>query len=247
MSFLVGLFGIITGGLVGVAIAFFSVSVTSDGNDLGDGFALLGAAPFGLILGALLGLVLAMWARRYWQMIDSDTSARHKKAWLIAAMILVPPALVTALLLGAQKRREPPSDQEMLTNFRQHESVFNQLVQMSQADKGLARVDDDWTQPDYPQSIGVSARRVADYRKLMRAANVPRGLQTAGGGEVDFYYWLTGSAISSDTDKGYAYLVIPPAPLLTDLDHCQPDEKRGVTAYRHVQGNWYLFYEFLPG
>jgi hypothetical protein len=67
---------------------------------------------------------------------------------------------------------------------------------------------------------------------------------------VDFYYWDIGSAVSSDTDKGYAYLTMPPFNLLPSLDGSHPDERNGdngVKTYRHIRGNWYLFYEYIPG
>jgi len=60
-------------------------------------------------------------------------------------------------------------------------------------------------------------------------------------------YWCEGSAISSDTDKGYAYLTVPPKQVLTTLDDCQPDEENGVKAYYHIEGCWYLYYDYLPG
>ena len=119
---------------------------------------------------------------------------------------------------------------------------------MVQADKGLTRVDDDWTQPDDPQRVGVGPARIAEYRRLLRRVGTPRGFQTTGAtDDIDFYYWLTGSAITSDREKGYSYLATPPAHLLKSLDQCQPDDRNPVEFYRHIQGNWYLFYEYLPG
>ena len=62
-----------------------------------------------------------------------------------------------------------------------------------------------------------------------------------GTDSIAFFYWLTGSAISSDTDKDYAYMTKPPANMLNSLDQCQPDNRKGVEAYPHIEGNWYLF------
>ena len=80
---------------------------------------------------------------------------------------------------------------------------------------------------------------------------MPRGFRSeAFSYEVDFYYWIIGSAISSDTAKGYAYSKRPPAETLSSLDGYRPDPNKAddtIKVYRHIRGNWYLFYEYIPG
>jgi hypothetical protein len=77
---------------------------------------------------------------------------------------------------------------------------------------------------------------------------VPEGFAVgAQANDVEFDYWGKGSAISSDTDKGYAYLTKCPAHVLSSQDKCGPKGDEMVEAYRHIQGHWYLFDRYLPG
>ena len=60
---------------------------------------------------------------------------------------------------------------------------------------------------------------------------------------------MIGSAISSDIAKGYAYLTVAPIEVLVSLDGYRPEPGRDevIRVYRHIRGNWYLFYEYIPG
>jgi hypothetical protein len=70
----------------------------------------------------------------------------------------------------------------MIREFARREAAFN-----------------NWTLPADPQSIGVSPERLAEYRKLLRAAGTPRGFQRSPAREgFNFFFWLQGSAISDD-------------------------------------------------
>ena len=122
---------------------------------------------------------------------------------------------------------------------------------MIKTDGDLVRLDEDWTDPKNPEAIGISPARISIYRRLLRDARVPRGFQSEGlMDEVDFFYWMIGSAVSRDTSKGYAYLTRPPGETLNSLDAYRPDLRNAddtVKVYRHIHGNWYLFYEYIPG
>ena len=247
MGFLCGFAGAFLGAIVGLAAVLLGVAVLSDGNDIGDAFAFVGLAPVGLIIGAILGIVAALKLRQYTRKTWGIKSVRRKTALILAASVLATPALVTVALWGAYQSRQPPSDQQLLRNFNRNRITFNELAQMTQADKELTRVDYDWTQPSDPRTVGVSAERIRKYRYLLNSINVHRGFQSDTSHNVEFMYYATGSAISSDTNKGYTYLTVPPKQTLNTLDDCQPDEKNGVEAYRHIEGHWYLYYEYLPG
>ena len=53
--------------------------------------------------------------------------------------------------------------------------TFEALIVMINEDRGLERVDVDWTRPDDPSKIGVSSARIAEYRRIMRRIAVARG------------------------------------------------------------------------
>jgi hypothetical protein len=147
----------------------------------------------------------------------------------------------------------PPSDERLLSNFDKHEATLNVLIEMLKTDRDLVRVAEDWTRPENPETIGVSAVRISTYRRLLRDARVRQGFQSeAFMYEVDFFYWGIGSAISSDEFKGYAYRKSPPTETRSSLNGYRPspDPKSPddtIKVYRHIRGDWYVFYEYIPG
>jgi hypothetical protein len=248
MRFFSGIIGAVAGIIVGWVSALFFATLKADNNILFEGFILTYAAPVGLLLGAILGLMIALRTLRYLREREATGTTQSKKISVVLSLITGLIIVVAGMLWVVSNRSKPPSDRELLANFERHEATFNQLIEMTKADRWLDRVDEDWTSPKNPDANGVSPDRIAMYRRLLREAHVPRGFHAIGfGAEVDFYYWTRGSAISSDTDKGYAYLTTPPPNLLGTLDHCQPGGENVVMTYRHIRGNWYLFYEYIPG
>ena len=140
-----------------------------------------------------------------------------------------------------------PSDVVLLAQFAKHRATLEKINQMVLADRGLTRVDQDWTNPSEPATVGVSVHRIAQYRSLLRSAGVPRGFQTDGAGrEVDYFYWLTGYAITSEADTGYAYLEAPPKQIAANLSDVPYGGSAEVKLFRPIQGHWYLFYEYEP-
>jgi hypothetical protein len=249
VRFLSAIIGAVVGAIVGLVSALFLATMRARNNVLAEGFIFVYAAPVGLIVGTALGIIGGLRILHYLREGETTGRARSKKLRLMLSVIVGIAAVATGMLWVVSSRHNPPSDRALLANFGHHESTFNQLVEMANADKWLDRVDEDLTSPKEPETVGVSPARITTYRRLLREARVSRGFHAIGfGAEVDFYYWLMGSAISSDTGKGYAYLTSPPGNLLTTLDRCRPDENNGfgVRAYRHIRGNWYLFYEYIP-
>lgn len=248
MGFLAGFVGALVGAVTGIVGAFLLVSEMSDGNDIGDGFALMGAAPIGLLLGIAVGIPSALSVLGYLRRTDLGASARRKKTLAAVSCVACPVSLIGGMGWLQQECRKPPSDVELIANFQRHQSAFDQLADMAQSDNGLRRVGSDWTDPENAQSIGVSTARISQYRKLFDAAHVPGGFEAFYPSEgIQFPYWGHGSAVSSDVDKGYAYLATPPAKVFGSLDGCEPDRKNGSVYYRHIVGNWYLYYDYLPG
>ncbi len=117
MGFLYSFIGAVLGALVGITAAFFSVAALSDGNDIGDGFAFLGLAPIGLVMGVILGILLALKLRRYVRINWCIKSARRKTAVIVAGSILAVPGSIAVMVWGQQELRKPPPDQQLLSNF----------------------------------------------------------------------------------------------------------------------------------
>jgi hypothetical protein len=219
----------------------------SDGNALAEAFLLLPGVPVSLLVGALAGAIAAP---RIAQRLDAESvgdKGRGKRRRLILLLVMGIPTSFIALVWIAREAIEPPSDASMLRQFDGHEAVFDRLVGMASADKGLQRVGGNWTMPIDTRSAGMSSERLEDYRRLLRDAGTPGGLQTSQGRDgFDFLLWTRGSAISDDTAKGFAYRTNPPPNIVRSLDGIRADSRDALTAYRHIRGNWYLFYQFIP-
>jgi hypothetical protein len=241
----------IVGAVIGAAFGLLAsealVRLLSGGNVLEEGFLLLPGAPVGLLLGAFAGAIVATRAARRLGVKSISDAERGVKRRLILALVLGIPTAFIAVVWVDREAVQPPSDAAMLRHFDRHEGAFDTLIKMASADKGLDRVDQDWTMPADTTSVGVSSERLADYRRVLRDAGTPRGFQVSQGHDgFDFLFWSRGSAISADRDKGFAYRTTPPPSTVQSLDDIRGDSGNALIALRHIRGDWYLFYRFIP-
>jgi len=112
------------------------------------------------------------------------------------------------------------------------------------ADRELGRVAPDFTRPDDPRTVGVSLERLGEYRKLFNTLGLSNGIE--GYKEKDLIYFRAsaqGLAVSG-SGKGYAFAVVRPAVVVHNLDNYRSEDSRSFTAFRHIEGNWYLYLEF---
>lgn len=251
MRFLAVVIGILFGTVAGLATILL-VAVVLTRNDLWSVmWTGLWLSPVGLMFGGTIGAIIGLWVSPNLRERESKRIRWKRIAFSLAVASSTVLILIGALFWIVRIGMTPPSDRKLLSNFDKYEATFNKLIEMLKTDGDLIRVDEDWTNPEHPDTIGVSPARIVEYRQLLRQARVPRGFQSeAFMYEVDFFYWTIGSAISSDTTKGYAYRKHPPMETLSSLDGFRPDPKNAddmVKVYRHIRGNWYLFYEYIPG
>ncbi len=242
--------GVGIGAAFGLVACYVLLPALCGGNLLAAGFLFLPAAAVSLIVGGYVGALAAKRIAMRLAMTPSTDAQRRSRRVLFLALILgVPSAFVAVIWIGRESRK-PPSDAAMLRHFERHESTFVALAQMASADKGLDRVDDNWTMPADTRSVGVSPERLAQYRRMLGEVGTPRGFHAGrrsdGDDGIDFLYWLEGSAVSDDIDKGFAYRTTPPVTVVPTLDGIHPMSRNGFVAYRRIHGNWYIFYEFIP-
>ena len=165
---------------------------------------------------------------------------------------------------AAREMKNHPTDEAMISNFDDHREQFESLRGMMQADKGLQRIDFDWTKPDDPATVGVPPERLEQYRGLCKKVGLERGVEAVGDSATRVAFLASCRGLSvSGSSKSYVWLSTPPEPtdgrlVVLDVDAYvrQRQEERAryfkahqrvmsghVDAYRHIEGNWYLHYE----
>ena len=243
MKILCGFIGAILGSVVGIANTVFVAAVLAHGDSFG---TMCYSLMFGLMVVGGWATFGAFRAIRVWHQVRQASTKREKAVFVLLPLICTFTA-VFAMIQGELYLVNPPSDERMIANFQQHRKTFEQLSAMVQADKGLTRVDENWTQPNDPQEVHVSPARIQKYRDLLNSADVPRGFSSSDTPlEIQFFYYLDGNFASCETTKGYAYLPQPPAKQQKSLNDCPQNGDEFLSEYRHIEGNWYLFYEYLP-
>jgi hypothetical protein len=133
-------------------------------------------------------------------------------------------------------------DAQLIANFQAHKEGFERLRQMIIEDKGLTRVDDNWTAPGDPKAIGVSPERIAEYRKLFSQLGIPRGFSATS--ERDRIEFLASSQgwVAHGSHKCYLYASNPPKDLIGSLDHISSKNRSVGEGTRQIEGNWYLHF-----
>lgn len=150
---------------------------------------------------------------------------------------------IVGLLLFLKFWMVHPSDQTLIKNFKDNEPAFNNLIAMIQEDQGLVRVDDNWTRPENPATIGLTEERIVKYRQIFKELRIPRGFYSfTNPVRIELIASTTGLSISGSA-KGYVFLEEKPALIVADLEDYSSMDSESFTAYRHIGGNWYLFHD----
>jgi hypothetical protein len=247
LTITVRIIGAVIGAAFGLVTCYALLPALCGGNLLAAGFLFLPGAPLSLIAGGVAGAISATRVAKCLGVRPETTAKRRSRRILVLSLLLGIPSAFFAVVWIGRVAMEPPSDAAMLRHFEHNEATFAALAQMATADKGLDRVDQNWTMPADTSRVGVSTERLEVYRRLLSQAGTPRGFQISRDHDgFNFFFWLMGSAISDDTDKGFAYRTTPPSNTVQSLDGIRAASREPFIAYRHIHGNWYLFYEFIP-
>lgn len=247
MKILFGIVGALAGAVFGLNLAITGAELLNRSDTALEVTLAFVFGSLSLLAGIIAGIIVALRAIACFRENSASETGRHRRWQILTAVFLGIPIVFVAITMIGREAAKPPSDSAMIRHFEEHSRTFDSLVQMTHADKGLARVDEDWSMPDDTQSVGVPSDRLSTYRKLLRDAGTPRGFQLSKDGTgIDFLFWLRGSAISDDETKGFAYRENPPKRIVQTLDGVRADGRDYFIAYRHIRDNWYLFYEFVP-
>ncbi len=158
-------------------------------------------------------------------------------------------AFVLALgALGAGCAPLPP-DAELQARFRARESRFRRLAALFSEDRALVVVGPEtayrMTAPQEPTlpatERDLPAARYARYRALFRELDLPTGIRREADRFVIPAETVQRTGLDAE-EKGWVVSPTPPEPLRGSLDA----ERLPVPlAYRRIEGDWYLYREYL--
>ena len=90
----------------------------------------------------------------------------------------------------------------------------------------------------------MSQERIQDYRRLFAKLGIPRGFYAFHDPEEFIFTANTRGLSISGSAKGYAYLQKKPRLVVADLDSYWSEDGKSFTAYQHIKGKWYLYFDF---
>jgi hypothetical protein len=254
MRFLYSFIGAVLGALLGGAAALLVAVVEEEGH-LSE--ALLKVAGYGLaslVVDGIAGGIAGLWIWRSAKSRPHDKQAKRTIAHKFAGFALAICVATGAVLWLADCYTLAPSDQQLISNFKQHRAIFNELTQMPKSDKGFVVVNiNDKMIGDCPSST-ISPARSESYRRLLNTAKVydwfVAGSDKTQTESAKFCCWQQGFAHTENTSKGYCYSSLPPDKNLLSNSLDYPNlfaEDDDGTAFRHIEGYWYLYCDHSPG
>lgn len=160
---------------------------------------------------------------------------------LLAFALFAAVAAASALLLG-RGDDGPPSDAAMLAHFETHRAGFEALAGMLAEDRGLRRFGADWSDPPTPEAAGLTAERLARYRRLCTQLGIVSVANL--GDRITLVHYASGLGISG---SGKSYVRGPTVSWAEqtagDLDtaaRAVERRRRGVILERRIAPHWWL-------
>lgn len=169
-----------------------------------------------------------------------------QRKYSILLVILIAGLLTSCSVQAVTNRfaAKHPTDQAMLKNWRAHKNEFEHLRQMYSADKQLASVTATSAYPFHDAGeIGINANRLAEYRDYFQKLRLTNGIYGDDGKERVWFRASDQGFAMTATIKGYVFTKLKPEVLVEGLDNFRFKEGQGTQAYRHIEGDWYLYFE----
>lgn len=151
-------------------------------------------------------------------------------------------AALTLVVLGmAVACANPPSDDALLELFKTRQARLEALLKEVLENPRMGDLEKAHATQDGLAEYGITSDEAADYQEFLREAGVRavRNIRRYSDAEpvyfVVYKYYIYHDGIS----KGFAWSDGSPVPTVSSLD----GRARGAgKAFRHVAGNWYLFF-----
>jgi len=131
-------------------------------------------------------------------------------------------------------------DSTLIANFQTHRQDLERLVEMARQEQprqagGGVVIDMGWTDVK-----DLSQARWGNYKRLFRKVGAKHGIR----GSNDRWEIIMSARgmVTAGSTKGFLYSPSPPTPLIPSLD--DPPRAPEGALYRHLDGPWYLYYEW---
>jgi len=160
--------------------------------------------------------------------------------------ILVAVVVIAALLNSCFPFKKHPTAQLMIANFQNNKADFERLLQLFRNDSQLGRVAYDFTRPAGVTSptADVPQERLDEYRALFTKLNLEAGIEGYGNKRIVYFIASTQGLSISGSAKGYVYSDDRPDLVVENIDDYSSDDGTSFTAYQHIEGNWYLYFDY---
>jgi hypothetical protein len=174
---------------------------------------------------------------------DAEPKQTRRTA-LIIVLVLVAVSIVGVVLLGMAvapwlSLGSHPSDDEMITSFKDHRAEYEELLRLFQEHRKLSSMAASTGTVPNAKKAGVSGAQAASYRELMKQLGVQAIERYFG--KILFVTSTEGLAVSGSM-KGYVFAKQPPSPVVEDSER-DAVEPVGEN-YRHIVDGWYIIYEW---
>lgn len=169
-----------------------------------------------------------------------------KKKKVIKILLLL--CLIGIAFWGFHLWSSPPKDEILIQRFYDNRNSFEHLKDMLKADKEINGIFRSGIVPKNsvliksPEEIGFPAERYEEYLRILRKLKVPN----VSWYEKDLRFFIEGWGYM---DVGWRIAIIwrenKPQELVSNLykawKSTSSSSQEGEEAYRHIEGNWYLW------
>lgn len=135
------------------------------------------------------------------------------------------------------------TDQQLIENFNKYRSDFEDLCSIALSEKGSFTVRSDSV---VLEKNTLSDYRIDKYRKYIKTLQLNGGVSSSGLHKSATFVSTYGGWFSHQSDKGY--VCVGDKNLIDEINHNlygSLDEmsiKLKGDGYRHIEGNWYLYF-----
>ena len=220
--------GIFLGAILGLSVDVLICTIVYGNDFITAQFVAMLYLLFCLPTGMAAGAILALLAFKQLALAKTVGISVQKSKWqykgpIFATLIFAVASFTTAAIVG-----HPPSDNQLIRNFYEHQSKFSKIERLVQSDG---------------ETRSMSGPQVTLCDQLCRSFGAD-SCNVIASENFEMEVFCAGRSLAASEQKGYAYMKQPPDFLTTDLDTF-PDGNY-EDEYRHIEGNWYLYFRHCP-